>query len=68
MTRSRAPVPLPFYEQSMADTLRVGFVQDFNGIAIEGGDNGAGVICRKRGTGEKEVKECGYDNNHRTSC
>ena len=51
MTRSRAPVPLPFYEQSMADTLRVGVVQHFDGAAVEDGDNGAGEV------GEAEIRE-----------
>jgi hypothetical protein len=32
------------------------------------GDHEDGVICRKSSTGEKEVKECGYDSTHRTSC
>jgi hypothetical protein len=34
-------------------------VQDFDGIAVKDGDNEAGVICRKSGTGEKNEKERG---------
>jgi len=30
-------------------------MQDFDGIAVKDGDDKAGVICRKRGTGEKNV-------------
>jgi hypothetical protein len=30
-------------------------MQNFDGVTIEDGDDGAGVICRKRGTGEKNV-------------
>ena len=55
-------------DATQADTLRVGVVQDFDGVAVEDGNDGAGVICRKRATGEKDAKECGHDNNHRPLC
>ncbi len=50
------------------DTFRVSVVEDFNDIAVKDGDDEAGVICRKRGTGEKDAKECGHDNKHRPLC
>jgi hypothetical protein len=31
-----------------ADTLRVGVVQDFDGIAVEDGDNRAGEVSGRR--------------------
>ena len=50
------------------DTFGVSVVEDFDGIAVKDGDDEAGEICRKRGTGEKDVQEYGHDNKHRTSC
>jgi hypothetical protein len=37
------------------DTFRLGVVQDFDGVAIEDGDNFAGEICRDSDTGEQDV-------------
>jgi len=38
-----------------ADALRVVIVQDFDGVAVEDGDDLAGEICLDNGTGEKDV-------------
>jgi hypothetical protein len=48
---------------TQADAFGVLLVQD-----IKDRDDKAGVICRKSGTGEKDVMECGHDNKHTTSC
>jgi len=32
-----------------ADTLRMGVVQDFDGVAVEDGDNGGGEVQREYG-------------------
>ena len=37
-----------------ADTFRVGVVQDFDGVAIENGDDGAGEVGKSRRTGQTE--------------
>ena len=34
-----------------SDTLRMGVVQDFDGVAVEGGDNGAGEVSKSMHTG-----------------
>ncbi len=38
-----------------ADAFRVLVVQDFDGVAVEDGDDEAGEICHNSGTGEKDV-------------
>jgi hypothetical protein len=55
-------------DSAETDAFRVLVVQDFEGVAVEDGDDEAGEICRKSGTGEKEGKECCHDNKHRSSC
>ena len=48
----------------LADTFRALAVQNFDGVAVEDGDDGAGVICRQSGAGQKEVKDYGDDDTH----
>jgi hypothetical protein len=55
-------------DATQPDAFGVLLVQHVNRITVTDGDNEDGVICRKSTTGQKEVKECGYDNTHRTSC
>ena len=39
-----------------ADTLRVGVVQDFDGVAVEDTDYFCGEICRNSDAGKKDVR------------
>ena len=55
-------------DATQTDAFGVLLVQDVKSIAVKDGDDEAGVICRKRSTGEKDAKECSHDNKHRTSC
>jgi hypothetical protein len=54
------------------DAFRVLVVQDFDGVTVEDGDNGAGIICRKNTTGEKDAKACANSktmrNGSRNNC
>jgi len=53
-------------DATQTDTFGVLLVQDVKSIAVKDGDDEDGVICRKSSTGEKEVKECGHEYEHRT--
>ena len=44
-----------------ADTFSMVAVQDFERVAVENGDDGAGEICCDSGTGEAQVVYMGYD-------
>ena len=55
-------------DATQTEPFGVLLVQDVKSIAVKDGDDEAGVICRKSGTGEKDINECGYDTKHRTSC
>ena len=50
-----------------SDTFGVFVVQDFDGVAFEDEDDGAGEIFRDSGTGEQEREESGPDGDHDTS-
>ena len=53
---------------TQADAFGVLLVQDVKSIAVKDGDDEAGVIRRQSGAGQKDVKEYGHDNKHRTPC
>jgi len=55
-------------DATQTDTFGVPVVEDFNDIAVKDGDDEAGVIRRQSGAGQKDVKEYGHDNKHRTPC
>jgi len=62
----------PFFWVSLglreADAFRVLNVQDFEGVAIEDGDDGSGEVCRDSGAGEQKVTECSPDGEHGATC
>lgn len=45
-------------------------VQDFKGVAVEDGNDGAGEICRDSGVGEKDIdiEECSPNSEHGATC
>lgn len=46
-------------------------MQDFKGVVVEDGNDGAGEICRDSGVGEKDIKdieECSPNSEHGTIC
>jgi len=43
-------------------------VQDFEGIAVEDGNDGAGEICRDSGVGGKDIEECSPNCEHGPTC
>jgi hypothetical protein len=54
-------------DATQTDAFRVLLVQNVKNIPVRDGDDKDGVICRKSRSGEKEGKECAYNNKHRTS-
>jgi hypothetical protein len=50
------------------DAFRVLNVQDFEGVAIEDGDDGSGEVCRDSGAREQKVTECSPDGKHGATC
>jgi hypothetical protein len=51
-----------------SNKLRPLVVQDFDSIAVEDGDDGAGEICRDSGAGKQKVEECSPDGEYGATC
>jgi hypothetical protein len=43
-------------------------VQDFEGVTVENGNDGAGEIYRDSGVGEKDIEECSPNCEHGATC
>jgi hypothetical protein len=50
------------------DTFCMVVVQDFEGIAVEDGNDGVGEICRDSGLGWKDIEECSPNCEHGPTC
>jgi len=52
------------------DAFCMVIVQDFKGVAVEDGNDGAGEICRDSGVGEKDIdtEECSPNSQHGPTC
>ena len=51
-------------DAAQADALRVGIVQDFDGVAIEEGDDRAGEVSGENGRGKHNGNQCGRKSQH----